>query len=82
MIDAINNVKNQIYNNYYFAYANANVEDNQNIDFTDKKIRETIEDNTKNKLKSLGIHTYAKDKNSQQKFNIELSAIQDLLVIV
>jgi hypothetical protein len=80
LIDLITKVKSQIFDNYFFAYACSADNTNQDIDFSNKLIRETIEDNTKTKLKSIGIHTYAKDKNSDVMFFIDLLAIQEDLV--
>ena len=82
LISSITQVKKQIYDDYFFAFASSASDSNKNIDFKNKKIRETIEDNTKAKLISFGIHTYAKNKNNIENYNIDFSYIyQDFVAV-
>jgi hypothetical protein len=71
-------VKKLISTNFYFAVATT--ENNPEIDFSDNKIRKGIEFHTKEKIKTISVHTYATANNVSSPYFIDLSAIQNELV--
>lgn len=78
LIEKIVETKKIISSRFWFAYASK--ENNPSIEFNNKKIRETIEDNAKYALINIGINTYAKDKGDKNTHCIALTDIKDDLV--